>query len=467
MNTLKLKFIIPRENYLNDVQDIVRGFFPYLQIDEDAEEYLKVDYVYSNSVFYLMISSSFSGEKSASFDVSSDDNSLYKKLTKRFIKNCIYDYLSNYFNVSLPYGSLTGVRPTKLYYEILGYHNEPESMLKSEFRVSSSRAELIGKAVKAQKGIYQPSLETADIYVNIPFCPTRCAYCSFISSEVKKVEKLLPKYAESTAREIDAIISILYKSNKKLKSVYIGGGTPTSIGVNNLEKILEPLSCLDVEFTVEAGRPDTLTEEMLDMLKRKNVTRLSVNPQSFNQKTLDKIGRKHSVDAVYEGFRIAREKGFIVNMDLIALLPEEDFEDFSYSLEKAIELRPDNITIHTLSIKRGAELSAIESERGLALGMTDYAYSRLEKEGYMPYYMYRQKNMADNLENVGFSIKGKECVYNIDMMEETNAVYGAGAGAMTKLFYLYGAIERVSNPKGIKEYLERIDTIIGNKNNLL
>ncbi|MDD4316028.1 MAG: coproporphyrinogen dehydrogenase HemZ [Clostridia bacterium] len=464
MNNIRARFIFDAQAYLNDVQDIPRAFSPYFVIDDGAEAFLRADYEDTQGQFFVNITSSFAPPVTLQTDADKSDFCAYKKKTKHFLKNCLYDYLSQSLEVSLPYGSLTGVRPTKLFYELSDDETITSDILSANFRVSAEKTALIAEVVENQKGIYSRDARNCDIFINIPFCPTRCNYCSFISSEVGRVKKLLPDYVKAVSAEVLAIKKHISENALMLRSVYVGGGTPTSIGEEYLEGIILPLADCGTEFTVEAGRPDTIDPSMLAMLKRNNVTRLSINPQSFNQKTLDLIGRRHTVDEIYQAYAWAKNLGFDVNMDLIAMLEGESAEDFCFSVDKALELEPQNITVHTLSLKRGAVIADREKQSfGLAERMINYAHQRLFAEGYKPYYMYRQKNMADNLENTGFCKTGKACVYNIDMMEETTSIFAAGAGGMSKFALPPNRLERRSNPKGIYEYLERILSIIESK----
>lgn len=456
MKNLVVKFIIDTpEPYLNDVQDIPRAFSPYLTIDNEAEGFLYLHHSYSDGVFKAVIRSSFHNDEQKELEISSDNVLEYKKTTKHFVKIFLYDYLSAFLAIELPYGSLTGVRPTKLFYDLLGNQTSPKDTLIDKYRVSMPKAELIEAVVNGQQGIYRVDNSNCDIFVNIPFCPTRCNYCSFISTEIGRVKNLLPKYIEKVIGELRQINNYIVDNKMDLRSIYIGGGTPTCIGSENLYQILNPLSEYGVEFTVEAGRPDTIDEDILKMMKECNVTRISINPQTFNENTLRTIGRAHTLDQIYNAYGLAEKQGFNINMDLIAGLEGESVADFCNSVDKTLNLNPDNITIHTLSIKRGAAIREYEKDTfGKASAMVDYALAAIDKAGYIPYYMYRQKNMADNLENTGFCKKGKACVYNIDMMEDISTILGAGAGAMTKI-YKDNRIERISKPKGINEYLYR------------
>ena len=457
---MKLRLECTLNDYLNDAQDIPRAFAPIIEIDENADDYLRWDHTYSSGVFTVYISSNVFGEERRTLSISDSDISLFKKFTKRFLKNCLYEFLSKKLDIYLPYGSLTGVRPTKLYYELME-HNDPIGVLKDEFKVSERRAELIKRCVRNQEGIINRLDDAVALFINIPFCPTRCSYCSFISTEVWRVKKEIPHYVECVKAEIDIIKRRLAITGQRVTSIYVGGGTPGSIGADNLNNILFPVSDFGVEFTVEAGRPDTINQELVDVLKNNNVTRVSVNPQSFKQRTLDIIGRKHTVDDIFRAYDLVKDV-FFVNMDLIAGLPGESLDDFRNSLLTTISLAPDNITVHSLSLKRGSVMNNDGQKKrgdGSVVSMTDYAMDVLEENGYEPYYMYRQKNTADNLENVGYTQKGFACKYNVDMMEESISVIGVGAGAMSKRIS-GGRIERISNPKGFREYVDRINDIL-------
>ncbi|NLL55765.1 MAG: coproporphyrinogen dehydrogenase HemZ [Clostridiales bacterium] len=461
----RVRLEIPCENYLNDVQDIAREFSPYLEIDADSPHFLGWNFCYQDGNFNINIYSSNWGDYKDSLKIDNDDELLYKKYTKRFLKHSLYKFLSKNLGVKLPYGSLTGVRPTKLYYELTERGYQAEEYLIDEFMVSKQKVKLIADCVKNQQGIINTNKNAVALFINIPFCPTRCNYCSFISTELFRVQKELHKYIDNVQAGIADFKNFLSKTNHKITSIYIGGGTPTCIGIDMLNTLLSPLSDFGLEFTVEAGRPDTITKEMLIMLKQNNVTRISINPQSFNQKTLQKIGRNHTVDDIHKCYDMAKELGFVVNMDLISGLQGESYQDFCYSVDQAILLNPSNITIHTLSIKRGAKITQ-EGEKKKEFGniakMNNYAYNALYSAGYQPYYMYRQKNTADNLENVGFFRDNCQCKYNIDMMEESSSIFGIGAGAMSKKV-TGSRLERLANPKGFREYIDRINSIVQNK----
>ncbi len=459
---MKIRLVCPLNDYLNDVQEVPRAFAPALEITQDAEHFLEWKRDYSDGKFTVEITSDIFGNAKKELVIDDGDSSKFKKLTKRFVKNFLYDFLSENLKITLPYGSLTGVRPTKLYYELMT-GNDPIGLLKSDFRVSETKAKLIKECVDNQRGIINESDDDAAIFLNVPFCPTRCSYCSFISTEIGRVRKELPLYIDGMERELNAALEAIVSAGKTVTSIYVGGGTPVSIGAEFLDRLLRPLKDLNVEFTVEAGRPDVITSEVVEVMKNNNVTRVSVNPQTFKQSTLALIGRKHTVEDIYRAYGLVSD--FSVNMDLIAGLPDESEEDFEDSLKKTLELAPDNITVHSLSLKRGSVMTsegAVKRADGQIGGMTDYARTVLAENGYAPYYMYRQKNTADNLENVGYAKCGKQCKYNIDMMEESITVVGIGAGAISKK--KDGTLlERLANPKGFREYVDRNLEIVGKK----
>ncbi|MBP5193292.1 MAG: coproporphyrinogen dehydrogenase HemZ, partial [Clostridia bacterium] len=360
----------------------------------------------------------------------------------------------------MPWGALTGIRPTKLAYR---HADDADDFLIGTMLVSPRKAEIVRRIIEAQRGIYEINYDNADLFVGIPFCPTRCSYCSFVSQEIGKTA-LLEEYVASLEKEIAAAKPLV----KNLRSIYVGGGTPVSLPKPLLLRVLGALGKNQgVEYTVEAGRPDCIDEDVLALLKDYGVTRICVNPQTFNDKTLALIGRKHTAAQVEEKFALARKFGFDINCDLIAGLTEESLEDFKFSLDKALSLRPENLTVHTLALKKGAKLKETTSRlsEGQVSEMVDYAFEKLTAAGYEPYYLYRQKYMAGNLENTGYTLPGKACVYNVDVMEEISNNVACGANAVSKA--VRGGTEtkitRYGAPKDIKTYIEKIDTIIEEK----
>ncbi|MBQ7408055.1 MAG: coproporphyrinogen dehydrogenase HemZ [Clostridia bacterium] len=399
--------------------------------------------------------------KSYSYEVNFCSDLEKKRYIKRYAKLSLYDYLSKKFNVELPWGALTGIRPTKLYYQ----HGENrEKFLKEQMRVSDKKYNVLTKIANAQSNYYEVSENNTAFYVGIPFCPTRCSYCSFISCEIGKLSAV-NEYIEALCKEIEQSKKLI----KNLRSVYIGGGTPISPSIQNVKKVLDAVGKVNCEYTVEAGRADCINEEVLALLKEYGVNRVCVNPQTFNDSTLQLMGRNHTSKEAIDKYHLTKKFGFKVNMDLIAGLPLENFEIFKNSLEQAIALRPENITVHTLCLKKGSKLKELceRLPEGEVAKMIDYSAERLEQEGYRPYYLYRQKYMAGNLENTGYSLPGEECVYNIDVMEEIAQNIACGANAVSKrIFVSENRIERIGAPKDVKTYIEKIDKLLEDKKKL-
>lgn len=386
-----------------------------------------------------------------------------KRLVKRYAKLSVYKALSKFYEKDLPWGALTGIRPTKLAYQHIETDGEFKEFFTDVMKVSQEKTALTESVLTAQKGIYSKDDENTDFFVFIPFCPSRCKYCSFISADVKSASKHVDAYVDTLIDEINFSAQFI----KKLRSIYVGGGTPVALSNENLDRVLSAIDKINtgVEFTVEAGRPDAINESNLRILKKHNVTRICINPQTFLDKTLNLLGRNHTASDVIEKFNLAKGM-FDINMDLIAGLEGESFDDFKFSLDTAISLDPENITVHTLCIKRGSKL-AENTERlssKIVEDMVDYAYIQLTKAGYSPYYLYRQKYMAGNLENVGYAKKGKACIYNVDVMEEIAQNVACGANAISKRVFFGGErIERSASPKDVLTYLQKIDKIKADK----
>ncbi len=389
-----------------------------------------------------------------------------KRLTKRYAKLSLYKAFSRLLGVELPWGSLTGIRPTKLAYQQLESTGEFEEFFVDTMKVSVEKTGLVKEIIDAQKGIYKKDDDNTDFFVFIPFCPSRCKYCSFISADIKSARKRVDEYIDTLIYEINESKKYI----KNLRSIYIGGGTPVSLSDQQLDRILSVIDDINtgVEFTVEAGRPDAITQSNLDILKKHKVTRICINPQTFSDKTLVSLGRNHTANDVVEKFELAK-KDFVVNMDLIAGLDGESFDDFKASIDKAIELSPDNITVHTLCIKKGSALAETSSRLSgkQVADMVDYARESLKINGYTPYYLYRQKYMAGNLENVGYAKQGKACVYNVNVMEEISSTVACGANAISKRVFNGGErIERTASPKDVPTYINKISTILEKKDKL-
>ena len=309
------------------------------------------------------------------------------------------------------------------------------------------------------------------LYISIPFCPSRCSYCSFVSHSIAEAGKLIPAYVDCLCRELSIWGELIRRLELKLDTVYIGGGTPTAISAEQLGQIMDAVRAnmhMDPvrEYTVEAGRPDTITPEKLEVIRSHGATRITINPQTLNDKVLRAIGRKHTAQQAVDAFRLARSLGFAnINMDLIAGLPEDTPDSFRDTLDRVIALDPESITVHTLTLKRSAALYAQGGSQiaNPAAAMVDYSVRRLPEAGYRPYYLYRQKNTLENLENVGYAKPGFESLYNILIMDETQTILGAGCAASTKLVTPDGQITRIHNHKFPYEYIGRFDSLMEKK----
>ena len=389
----------------------------------------------------------------------------FKRLERRFGKLGLYAVLSELYKEDMPWGALTGIRPTKMAYTEKEA-GRPFRPLFEKMRVKEENIALVEEVLRAQEGIYEKKDGNTDFFVSIPFCPTKCSYCSFITAPIDKTRGFLPDYLDCLEREIFAAAPL----TGNLRSVYIGGGTPLVLESEALERVLKAVERVRTngcEYTVEAGRPDVFTEEKLRLLKEYGVTRICVNPQSFLDKTLERIGRRHTAAELYRAFDMAAKFGFDVNADLIAGLTDETYEEFVFSVNEAVRTGAANITVHCLSLKSGAKLKEECSylENPLVSDMVAASREILRTAGYVPYYMYRQKYQTGNNENVGWTKAGKACVYNIDIMEETADNLAVGANAVSKRVYnLQNRIERFASQKDLKTYIGKIDEIIARKN---
>lgn len=372
-----------------------------------------------------------------------------------------------------PWGILTGVRPAKVAASLL-YSGKgifkTRRILRDEYFLNPQKAALAttvaSNEIKLTKKLPQ---NTCSIYISIPFCPSRCAYCSFVSVTTQRLLGMIDEYLDALIEDLDETFDTIKELNLSLLSIYIGGGTPTTLSPKQLKRLLSKIkSRVDttslMEFTLEAGRPDTITAEKLSIAKEHGVTRISVNPQTLSNDILREIGRKHTAEDFYKAYAIAKESGIRdINVDLIAGLPGDDFKNFSETVDKIIELKPTNLTVHTFTVKKAADILRKNSDV-YTLSNVDAAksvsYSQIKAKfsGYKPYYMYRQKNTVGNLENVGFSLEGHEGMYNIFMMEDMQTIFAVGASAVTKLVRKdengENAIERIFNPKYPYEYLK-------------
>ena len=396
---------------------------------------------------------------------------------QRILKLAFYDAGTAALGKEPPWGALTGVRPVKIPAKAMLAGATPaqaEKVLRDTYRVSPGRRKLAMDCAQASLAAQRSLGEhEVSLYVGIPFCPTRCAYCSFVSADVGRALKLIDPFLDALSREIRAAGAMLAGAGLKVRTVYFGGGTPTTLTAPQLDRLMgEIAEHIDLsactEYTVEAGRPDTITAEKLAVLKRRGCDRVSVNPQSMSDAVLAAMGRAHRAADILGAFALVRESGIgCVNMDLIAGLPGDSADGFRSSLDQVLSLAPENVTVHTLALKKGSRL--MEGETPLPPGedvaaMLDYAWAALRESGQIPYYLYRQKYMSGSFENVGWCLPGTESLYNICMMEELHTIVSLGGGGVTKLVDRHtGYIQRVANAKYPQEYIQKIDAICADK----
>lgn len=496
---------LKRTDFEYDIWTLVREFCPdtdvlinsteKLQENDYIEYMVRITFEEIESKIYVDICGFSSEENCRCTDIQDchakmktliscqgDADFLDRKSTKNVAKRLVYNAMSEKTGKTLPWGTLTGIRPTKIAMSLIERKkplsdDEVYKYMKENYYVSDEKISLSRDIAKREINILR-NIDYKDgysLYIGIPFCPSTCLYCSFTSYNIDVYKKKVDEYIDSLLKEIDYVANTF--KNKKLNTVYFGGGTPTTLSDVQLDRLLSAVkNSFDFtyvqEFTVEAGRPDSITREKLQVLKKHGVSRISINPQTMKQETLDIIGRKHSVQQVKDAFRLAREEGFDnINMDFIVGLPNEGIEDVRYTMEETLKLNPDSITVHSLAIKRAARLNmfkdeykelSIENNQEIMKLTADYA----EKMDMVPYYLYRQKNIAGNMENVGYARKDKEGIYNILIMEEKQTIVALGAGSVTKYVYLDGErIERVDNVKNVDQYIERIGEMIERKIN--
>ena len=399
-----------------------------------------------------------------------------KRAARRLVRQPLYDLCREVTGIHPPWGSLTGIRPTHLMYEAIGQGLTGESAKRyviDHFDVQPDRADILWEIAQVQGMLPPPEDKWMDVYIGIPFCTTRCTYCSFSSGELGK-GTLVEPYLAALFREMEACSGMIAATGRQLRAVYVGGGTPTSLNEDQLRRLLDKMmQCFPgaMEYTVEAGRPDTITPGKLAAIKAAGVGRISINPQTMNDETLRIIGRAHNAQQVVDAYAMAREAGIHhINMDVIAGLPGETVEDFARTMDWALKLMPESLTVHTLAIKRSTRLH-FENYRfptGVEAGqMVQLGLETARKLGMQPYYLYRQKNMAGNQENIGYAIPGHVCQYNVDIMEETTHILALGAGGISKRVYEdEGHIGRAPNVANIEHYIARVEEMIQRKKEL-
>lgn len=376
------------------------------------------------------------------------------------------------------WGTLTGVRPVKLTGELIEAKGEIEAkrLLLEYYLLNEDKTKTVMDMYKYQvESLGKPEANSVSLYIGIPFCPTRCLYCSFASNQVKESE--IDRYIPALIKEMEAVSSIVKERGYSVESLYIGGGTPTTLNQEQMKQMLEGVDKYFHphrlrEFTVEAGRPDTIDRDKLNLIKDYGAGRISINPQTMKDRTLALIGRLHTTKDIEAAFEIAKEVGFnSINCDVIAGLPEENLEDMKHTLEKVYEMGADNITIHSLAVKRASRLNEENpnyhyEQAKITSEMIDYGDEYLKSKGFLPYYLYRQKHMAGSGENTGYCIPGKEGLYNVRIMDEHQTIIAMGAGGITKFYHPENnRLERVPNVTNYEQYIDRIDEMIGRKRN--
>lgn len=474
-----MKLLIDNKNIEYTVREIITAYIPRLKLEicdsipTDGEDYVIASAFCECQKWIYKAVLCINGKL-----LSSD--AVYPDFNKKHISRLLGSLLKKIVPVTLPWGLLTGIRPAKMVRELISEgmdYRDIYNLFVNEYEVLPSKAELAIEVAKRETAITESmNKDAVSLYIGIPFCPTRCLYCSFTSQSIKFSNTLVEPYMNALFKEIDYMADYLKNCDIPIETIYIGGGTPTALDEINLARLIEKIeNSFDLsttrEYTVEAGRPDTITEEKLKILKNASVSRISINPQTMNSKTLKLIGRCHTPEDILNSYEMALKCGFNhINTDLIAGLPDESVEDFKYTLSHIQKMNPQSVTVHTLSIKHGSYLdmnynmytptAATNVEQ-----MLDATADLMRKMKKNPYYMYRQKNMLGNLENVGYCNSGSECLYNIYIMDEVQSIVSLGAGGSTKIVK-NDNIERVFNVKEVSEYIKRIDEMIDRKKNL-
>lgn len=465
---LMLDFSTNRQDILSELLDEIKLFFPYPEdCDAVVRHVCKIENAENGCKIENFVTVDGKNYRSETEIKSGLNERDFKRLYKRACKSAVYHAFSDFTGIKPPWGSLTGIRPSKLVYDMLDEGIALErcpAELTKRFEVSEEKARLICDIVKNQRGFYTNDRRLFNLYIHIPFCTSKCKYCSFATELLSRSRDVIGHYVDALKIEIEDALDIIGRYGR-LHTVYVGGGTPTALEAPDLYRLLSGLNGINREFTVEAGRPDTITAEKADAIKRVGATRVCVNPQTLNDKTLEIIGRSHSAADFFEKYDLVKRYGFDINVDLIAGLNGENLEDFIRSADGIRALAPENITVHTLSRKNGSELKQQGRYFNSDISdMTEYAKNALAADGYIPYYLYRQKSMLENLENVGYCKPGKQCKNNVTTMEDCLSVIACGAGAITKA--VSGSekrIERFAGLRDVRLYLDRFDEKIEEK----
>lgn len=461
--------------FVYDMKNICTVFFPYEKITENGESDIIIVTEISDNQMIV-------------------DAKVYEKTLKKVhtfkqdedmacaMSVLLYSVLSELLSIRPPWGILFGVRPAKLMHRFTEQYGEEGARryFIENFLATPQKTDLAIEVMKHEnKSIELSSKNSFSLYVSIPFCPTRCSYCSFVSHSIERTKKLMEPYVLLLCKELEKTGEIAKDLGLRIETIYFGGGTPTTLSANQLELLFKTIEqSFDLsslrEYTVEAGRPDTVTSEKLLSLKSAGVSRISINPQSFNDAVLEEIGRKHTAQQTINAFNLAVRHGFDnINMDFIAGLPKDNLSSFENSINTAVQLGAQSITVHTLALKSASYIVTREktfdhTDRLVTSDMVNYSNSYLSSNGYYPYYMYRQSKSLGNLENVGWCKPGCDCLYNVYMMDETHSVFAVGAGAVTRLKNQEnGFIDRIYNFKYPYEYNDNFEEILNRRSKII
>ena len=470
---MKVKINLNNLKYRYDIYQIFNLFYPYDAIEFGEEE----------STFEVIVENHCIILKTAGKNL---EKTFEEEVTKQHLKREIFKFLKSLTHKELPWGTLVGIRPSKIALDMVkaGYSNDDIiKYFRDNYLASEKKAQLCIDVAAREESFVNHDKNLVSVYVGMAFCPTRCVYCSFASNPIGGNKKLVEPYVECLKQEISAIAEYIKDKNLKVQCVYFGGGTPTSVDEKTFHGVMKEIyddiisQFNPEEFTVECGRPDSITEEKLKTMKDFKVNRISINPQTMNDNALKSIGRNHDSKEVIEKFNLARSLGFDnINMDIIVGLPGEGLREINHTLDIIKKLSPDNLTVHGMSIKRASKLHeeivlkntvkiAEQEELNKMYEATTIAAKEL---GMKPYYMYRQKNMVGNMENIGYSIEGKESIYNIQIIEEKQTILAAGADAVTKVVFLdENRLERFADVKDVREYVKRLPEMVEKKIELL
>ncbi len=488
-----MKIICYRHQEYQSIADILRLYFQEIQIDEENNGIRIEDNSDLNEDCIIVSEASVAVSKTQIRDQKDQteievktfvkerdlyiSSRIFPNALRREIKRQMYFILSSLLNMTYPWGSLTGIRPTQI--ALRSYLENDHDLIKAEknltdyWFVSKEKAKIaLETAISEEKTLQKTDPNLQMLYIGIPFCRTRCAYCSFITRDATAQAGFMDLYTDALIEELKQISDYMAKKNKKFQALYVGGGTPTALSDESFLKLMTTIKnevplIKNAELTVEAGRPDSISQSKLESIKTLGEVRICINPQTMHDRTLKLIGRDHSVADVYEAMAKARKLNFdAINMDLILGLPKENKEDFLFSLDKVLELKPESITVHTMALKRSAFIEQKYNQKYMALRFPNQELSEafsqsvniLKENNYQPYYLYRQKNVRAGLENIGFAKKGHACVYNVGMMSDRISVIGLGSGSATKIIS-GDLVERLYNPKDILTFSQRISEI--------